>query len=194
MSKYLVNLKINNTPVVVEEGTTILEAARKLHIHIPTLCDHPDLNVAGNCRVCVVEIKGARLLAASCATPVSEGMEVFTNSKQVRTSRKHVIELLLSEHNADCTKCFKSGHCELQNLATDYRVGDHVFLDLVEEQDKVLDISSPSIVKDDTASPCMMLFVPTAVNVSTAARQEHSPSATTSKRYGIISTIQTNLL
>jgi NADP-reducing hydrogenase subunit HndD len=150
MSKYLVNLKINNTPVVVEEGTTILEAARKLHIHIPTLCDHPDLNVAGNCRVCVVEIKGARLLAASCATPVSEGMEVFTNSKQVRTSRKHVIELLLSEHNADCTKCFKSGHCELQSLATDYRVGDHVFLDLVEEQDKVLDISSPSIVKDDS--------------------------------------------
>jgi NADP-reducing hydrogenase subunit HndD len=150
MSKYLVNLKINNTPVVVEEGTTILEAARKLHIHIPTLCDHPDLNVAGNCRVCVVEVKGARLLAASCATPVSEGMEVFTNSKQVRTSRKHVIELLLSEHNADCTKCFKSGHCELQNLATDYRVGDHVFLDLVEEQDKVLDISSPSIVKDDS--------------------------------------------
>lgn len=82
--------------------------------------------------------------------PVSEGMEVFTNSKQVRTSRKHVIELLLSEHNADCTKCFKSGHCELQSLATDYRVGDHVFLDLVEEQDKVLDISSPSIVKDDS--------------------------------------------
>lgn len=150
MSKYLVNLKINNTPVVVEEGTTILEAARQLHIHIPTLCDHPDLNVAGNCRVCVVEVKGARLLAASCATPVSEGMEVFTNSKQVRTSRKHVIELLLSEHNADCTKCFKNGHCELQDLASDYRVGDHVFLDLVEEQDKIQDISSPSIVKDDS--------------------------------------------
>jgi NADP-reducing hydrogenase subunit HndD len=150
MSKYLVNLKINNTPVSVEEGTTILEAAKKINFKIPTLCDHPDLNVAGNCRVCVVEVKGARLLAASCATPVSEGMEVFTNSEKVRTSRKHVIELLLSEHNADCTKCFKNGHCELQDLSSEYRVGDHVFLDLVKPKDKIQDISSPSIVKDDS--------------------------------------------
>jgi NADP-reducing hydrogenase subunit HndD len=150
MSKYLVNLKINNTPVSVEEGTTILEAAKKINFKIPTLCDHPDLNVAGNCRVCVVEVKGARLLAASCATPVSEGMEVFTNSEKVRTSRKHVIELLLSEHNADCTKCFKNGHCELQDLSSEYRVGDHVFLDLVKPKDKHQDISSPSIVKDDS--------------------------------------------
>lgn len=150
MSKYLVNLKINNTPVSVEEGTTILQAARKINFRIPTLCDHPDLNVAGNCRVCVVEVKGARLLAAACATPVSEGMEVFTNSEKVRTSRKHVIELLLSEHNADCTKCFKNGNCELQSLSSEYRVGDHVFLDLVKPKDKVPDISSPSIVKDDS--------------------------------------------
>jgi len=150
MSKFLVNLKINNTPVSVEEGTTILEAAKKINFKIPTLCDHPDLNVAGNCRVCVVEVKGARLLAASCATPVSEGMEVFTNSEKVRTSRKHVIELLLSEHNADCTKCFKNGHCELQDLSSEYRVGDHVFLDLVKPKDKIQDISSPSIVKDDS--------------------------------------------
>lgn len=150
MSKYLVNLKINNTPVSVEEGTTILQAARKINFKIPTLCDHPDLNVAGNCRVCVVEVKGARLLAAACATPVSEGMEVFTNSEKVRTSRKHIIELLLSEHNADCTKCFKNGHCELQDLSSEYRVGDHVFLDLVKPKDKIQDISSPSIVKDDS--------------------------------------------
>jgi NADP-reducing hydrogenase subunit HndD len=150
MSKYLVNLKINNTPVAVEEGTTILEAAKKINFKIPTLCDHPDLSVAGNCRVCVVEVKGARLLAAACATPVSEGMEVFTNSEKVRTSRKHVIELLLSEHNADCTKCFKNGHCELQDLSSEYRVGDHVFLDLVKPKDKIQDISSPSIVKDDS--------------------------------------------
>lgn len=150
MSKYLVNLKINNSPVSVEEGTTILDAAKKLGFKIPTLCNHPDLTVAGNCRVCVVEVKGARLLAASCATPVSEGMEVFTNSQKVRAARKHVIELLLSEHNADCTKCFKNGMCELQEIASEYRVGDHVFLDLVDETDKVQDISSPSIVKDDS--------------------------------------------
>ncbi|NCC73159.1 MAG: 2Fe-2S iron-sulfur cluster binding domain-containing protein, partial [Sphingobacteriia bacterium] len=150
MSKYFVNLKINNTPVKVEEGTTILQAARQANFRIPTLCDHPDLQVAGNCRVCVVEVKGAKLLAAACATPVSEGMEVFTNSEKVRTSRKHIIELLLSEHNADCTKCFKNGNCELQSLASEYRVGDHVFLDLVKPKDKILDISSPSIVKDDS--------------------------------------------
>lgn len=150
MSKANVNIKINNMPVTVEEGTTILQAARKINLRIPTLCDHPDLKVAGNCRVCVVEVKGARLLSAACATPVSEGMEIFTNSEKVRTSRKHIIELLLSEHNADCTKCFKNGNCELQSLASEYRIGDHVFLDLVKPKDKIQDISSPSIVKDDS--------------------------------------------
>lgn len=150
MSKYLVNLKINNMPIAVEEGTTILEAARKLNFRIPTLCNHPDLTVAGNCRVCVVEVKGARLLAAACATPVSEGMEVSTNSEKVRVSRKHIVELLLSEHNADCTKCFKNGHCELQDLSSEYRIGDHVFMDLVAPETKIQDISSPSIVKDDS--------------------------------------------
>lgn len=150
MSKYMVNLKINNMPIAVEEGTTILEAARKLNFRIPTLCHHPDLTVAGNCRVCVVEVKGARLLAAACATPVSEGMEVLTNSEKVRVSRKHIVELLLAEHNADCTKCFKNGHCELQDLASEYRIGDHVFLDLVRPESKIQDISSPSIVKDDS--------------------------------------------
>ncbi|MFO7978549.1 MAG: NADH-dependent [FeFe] hydrogenase, group A6 [Bacteroidales bacterium] len=148
MSKYKVNLKINNINVSVDEGTTILEAARKLNFQIPTLCAHDDLCVAGNCRVCVVEQKGARVLPASCATPVSEGMEILTNSMKVRQARKHVIELLLSEHNADCTKCFKSGHCELQELSNEYRTGNKVFLDL--QRIGVVDISSPSIEKDDS--------------------------------------------
>ncbi len=150
MSKYKVNLKINNIPVSVDEGTTILEAARQLNFKIPTLCHHDDLCVAGNCRVCVVEQKGARLLPASCATPVSEGMEIQTNSMKVRQARKNIVELLLAEHNADCTKCFKSGYCELQDMANDYRIGDHVYLDLVKDKDKVTDISSPSIEKDDS--------------------------------------------
>ncbi len=150
MSKFQVNLKINNIPVTVEEGTTILDAAEKLNFRIPTLCNHPDLKVAGNCRVCVVEVKGARILQAACATPVAEGMEVFTNSKDVRNARKHIIELLLSEHNADCTKCFKNGNCELQELSSEYRIGDHVFLDLVDCENKCIDISSPSIAKDDS--------------------------------------------
>ena len=146
----MVNLKINNMAVEVAEGTTILAAASKLNIHIPTLCYHPDLTVAGNCRVCVVEIKGQKLLQASCAMPVSEGMEIYTYSEKVRSARKHIIELLLSEHNADCTKCYKNGKCELQNLASEYQVGDHMFIDLVKKKDLIADISSPSIAKDDS--------------------------------------------
>ena len=150
MSKYKVNLKINNIPISVDEGTTILDAARQLNFKIPTLCHHDDLCVAGNCRVCVVEQKGNRALPASCATPVSEGMEIQTNSLKVRQARKHIVELLLTEHNADCTKCFKNGFCELQEMSNAYRIGDHVFIDLVMEKDKVTDISSPSIEKDDS--------------------------------------------
>lgn len=150
MSKKQVNLKINNIQVTVDEGTTILDAAKKLNFKIPTLCNHPDLSVAGNCRVCVVEVAGQRLLSAACATPVSEGMDILTNSEKVRSSRKHIIELLLSEHNADCTKCYKNGKCELQELANEYRVGDHLFVDLVKPKDKIIDISSPSIAKDDS--------------------------------------------
>ena len=99
-----VNLKINNQEVSVPVGATVLEAAQKLNIHIPTLCNHDDLCVAGNCRVCVVEQVGSRTLVASCAQPATEGMEILTNSLKVRNARKHIVELLLSEHNADCTK------------------------------------------------------------------------------------------
>lgn len=149
MSKYTVNLKINDIPVTVPEGTTILKAARELDFRIPTLCYHEDLCVAGNCRVCVVEQLGAKTLVAACAAPVAEGMEIYTNSAKVRSARKHIIELLLSEHNADCTKCYKNGSCELQNLAHEYRVGDHVFLDL-SNGNYTIDNYSPSIVKDDS--------------------------------------------
>lgn len=150
MSKYQVNLKINNLAIAVDEGTTILEAARQLNFNIPTLCHHDDICVAGNCRVCVVEQKGSRLLPAACATPVGEGMEILTNSMKVRQARKHVVELLLSEHNADCTRCIKNGGCELQILSNEYRTGNHRFISVLKEKDKVMDISSPSISKDDS--------------------------------------------
>lgn len=149
MSKYTVNLKINEIPITIAEGTTILKAAEELDFRVPTLCFHEDLCVAGNCRVCVVEQVGAKSLVAACATPVSEGMEIFTNSAKVRSARKHIIELLLSEHNADCTKCYKNGSCELQDLSHEYRVGDHVFLDL-NNGDVTIDNYSPSIIKDDS--------------------------------------------
>jgi len=146
----MVNLKINNIPVSVPEGTTILEAAKKLNFRIPTLCYHEDLSVAGNCRVCVVEQQGARLLQAACATPVAEGMEILTNSNKVRQARKHVIELLLSEHRADCTECYKNGNCELQDLAHEYGVNQHMFIDLNRKKNYTIDRSSPSIIKDDS--------------------------------------------
>jgi len=127
-----------------------LEAARKLNIHIPTLCNHDDLCVAGNCRVCVVEQVGAKALIASCAQPATEGMEILTNSLKVRNARKHIVELLLSEHNADCTKCYRNQNCELQTLANEFSFGDHIFLDLIEDHEMMIDRTAASIIKDDS--------------------------------------------
>lgn len=146
----MINLTINNIPVSVEEGSTILEAARKLSIRIPTLCNHDDLCVAGNCRVCVVEQIGNRTLQAACATPVRENMQILTNSMMVMQARKTIIELLLSEHNADCTKCYKNGNCELQDLSNEYRTGNQIYIDLVPSKHYTIDQSSPSLIKDDS--------------------------------------------
>jgi NADP-reducing hydrogenase subunit HndD len=146
----MVSLSINGMIVKVPEGTTILEAAKQLNFRIPVLCHHDDLCVAGNCRVCVVEQLGGKSLLAACATPVSEGMQILTNSLKVRAARKHVIELLLSEHNADCTKCYKNGKCELQALANEFCVGDHLFLELIDLKDYTVDRFSRSIQKDDS--------------------------------------------
>lgn len=146
----MINLTINDQKVAVQEGTTVLAAAKELKINIPTLCNHDDLCVAGNCRVCVVEQTGARTLVASCATPVSEGMEIHTNTLKVRNARKHIVELLLSEHRADCTKCYKNQNCELQTLANEFAFGDHILLDLVEDHNYSIDRSSPSFIKDDS--------------------------------------------
>ena len=146
----MIKLTINEQKISVEPGTTVLEAAKKLNITIPTLCNHPDLCVAGNCRVCVVEQVGARTLIASCATPVSEGMNIMTNSLKVRNARKHIVELLLAEHNSDCTKCYKNQKCELQRLANEFAFGDHVLLDLVEDHNYMIDRSSAAFIKDDS--------------------------------------------
>ncbi len=142
------NINIDNVPIAVEQGMTVLEAARKSGIDIPTLCHHDDLCIAGNCRVCVVEEKGKKSLTASCATPVYEGMEILTHSAKVQTARKHVVELMLSEHAEECTKCYKNGNCELQDLASKYTVGDYLFLDLCQGQEYKIDDSSPAIQFD----------------------------------------------
>ncbi len=146
----MVTLKINNKEVSVPKGATILDAARKLDIHIPVLCHHEDLCVAGNCRVCVVEQKGSMALVASCARPAEEGMDIMTNTMRVRSARRHIVELLLAEHRSDCTKCHRNMNCELQKVANDYSIGEHIFLDLVEDHDYFVDRSSPSFIKDDS--------------------------------------------
>lgn len=145
-----IDLTIDGLPVSVDEGTTILDAAKQYNIHIPTLCYHDDLCVAGNCRVCVVEVNGLRTLPASCATPVSKGMEINTNTHKVRSARKHIIELLLSEHNAKCTTCYKNGNCELQAIAAEYKISEECFIDLIPTKNYSIDSYSPSIVKDDS--------------------------------------------
>ena len=120
----MVNIKINGMPLSVPKGSTILEAARYAGIEIPTLCYMKKINEIGACRICVVEVKGARSLVASCVYPVNEGMEVFTNTKKVQESRKTTLELILSTHNKSCLSCVRSGSCELQKLCYDFGVDD----------------------------------------------------------------------
>ncbi len=144
----MINVKIDNISVQVEENTSILEAAKKIGVHIPTLCYHDDLCVAGNCRVCVVEIEGRPRLETACSTPVEEGMVIFTNSPTVRNARKTVTELLLSEHDEQCTKCFKNKNCELQDLAQEYYTPEEIYTNLVPEHDYTIDTSSDALQYD----------------------------------------------
>ncbi len=145
-----IKITINEVALEIEPGTSILDAARQTGVIIPTLCYHKDLCVAGNCRVCVVEIVGQKRLSAACATPCEDGMDILTNSFKVRNSRKHIIELLLSEHNADCTRCYKNGNCELQKLASDYKIMTQDFIRLSRSKNYTIDHYSPSIIKDDS--------------------------------------------
>ena len=119
MEKKMINLTIDNIPVTVPAGTTILEAARSAGIKIPSLCFLKEINEIGACRICVVEVKGARSLVASCVYPVNEGMVVFTNTERVRHSRRLTMELILSNHRMDCLTCPRSNNCELRQLAAD---------------------------------------------------------------------------
>jgi iron-only hydrogenase group A len=144
----MVNITINDTSLQVEEGISILHAAKMMNVHIPTLCHHEDLCVAGNCRICVVEVENDPNLVAACATTVRENMHIITNTSKIRTARKHILELLLTEHNINCIKCSSSNSCELQHLALEYRTDEEIFLDL--RQASHPDISSYSIQKDDS--------------------------------------------
>jgi len=148
----MVTLTIDGQSVQVPKGSTILEAAKKIGVHIPTLCYHPDQSIKAVCRVCVVDVKGSRVLQPACAYPVSEGMVVNTNTAAVREARKVIVELILSRHPQDCLQCERNLNCELQALAENLGIRKVRFEH--EEKEIPLDYSSPSIVRD--MSKCIL--------------------------------------
>ena len=146
------NLTIDNAGVEVPWGTTILNAARTVGIRIPSLCYLEGVHVIGGCRVCLVEVEGARTLAASCSTPVAEGMKVLTNTPKVRAARRMVVELLLSDHGGECQTCVRSNDCELQAVARDLDVRELHFTGA--QHQRLVDSSTPALVRD--SSKCIM--------------------------------------
>jgi iron-only hydrogenase group A len=142
----MIKLHINNQPVEVTEGTTILEAARMMGIRIPTLCFLENHEAKGACRVCMVEVKGAKNPVTSCTMPVSEGMQVLTNTKAVRNSRRFVVEMLLSEHDGDCKTCLRNDDCELKQLAAELGITELRFEG--ERTHRQVDDSTPALVRD----------------------------------------------
>lgn len=139
----MINLTIDNIKVSVKEGTTILDAAKKAGIEIPTLCYLKDVNKPASCRMCMVDVSGR--LSPSCVTPVWEGMEVKTQTKRLRSIRKTILELTLANHNCECTTCDKSGNCKLQTLANTYLTSKSDFETCFEEG---IDETSKSVTRD----------------------------------------------
>ena len=148
-----INLKINGMAVSAPAGSTILEAARLAHIEIPTLCFLKDINEIGACRICIVEVKGAKSLVTSCVYPINEGMEVWTNTPKVLESRKKTLQLLLSNHNCSCLSCVRSGNCELQVLAKELGVDDANFY-AGEKTPSEIDDSAAHMIRDN--SKCIL--------------------------------------
>ena len=143
-----VNIKIDGIEISVPRDYTVLQAARMANIQIPTLCYLEGINKIGACRICVVEIKGARSLQAACVYPVNEGMEVFTNSPAVRRARKANLELILSNHDRKCLTCIRNRNCELQKLADEFGITD-IKYDGSNDPVFAIDDSSPSYVRDN---------------------------------------------
>jgi NADP-reducing hydrogenase subunit HndD len=144
----MVNIKINGVALAVPKTYTILQAAHQVGIAIPTLCYLKDINAIGACRICVVEVKGARTLVASCVHPVSQGMEVQTNTQKVQKARKLTLELILSTHDRKCLSCVRSGNCELQKLCKEFGVDEENRFDGFNHKYE-FDDSSVHLVRDN---------------------------------------------
>jgi iron-only hydrogenase group A len=146
MTETTIKLTIDGEPLEVSSGTTILKAAEKLGINIPRLCYHPDLSLEGACRVCVVQVEGFNHFITSCSQQVWEGMNVQTNSPQIRQARRDILELLLDNHPKDCQTCERDGNCELQRQA--YRLGVRERLFEGKRKQYPQDESSHSVVRN----------------------------------------------
>ncbi len=144
----MIQIRINDTPIGAVEGSTILQAARMAGIHIPTLCFLEKRDPVGACRVCLVEVEGARTLVAACSTPCTEGMVVQVNSRRARTARKQVVELLLSEHDGNCQLCERNEDCELRKLASDMGIRTVTYGGLRAAPRR--DESTPGLVRDNS--------------------------------------------
>ena len=147
MMENMVNVKINNKEYSVPANSTILEAARYAGIDIPTLCYLKDINEIGACRLCLVEVKGARGLCAACVYPVNEGMEIQTNTPAIRKARKTNLELVLSAHKKKCLTCVRSTSCELQKLCLEYGVDEDHFQG--NNNEYPIDCSTASVIRDN---------------------------------------------
>ena len=206
----MVHLTIDHKPVEVPEGTTILAAAKSIGIDIPTLCFLKDINEAGDCRMCLVEVKGQRGFATSCIQKVEEGMDVLTNSIDVIEARRTILDLILSNHHRDCLTCVRNGHCELSDLARKFNV-QHIEYE-GEMTTHTVDDHSPSLIRDFNkcilcrrcVSTCnriqgvstlrflppmiyrsMMSTVHSVVNASPLVRPVHCVKRRASKMYGL---------
>lgn len=149
----MVNLTINNIKVSVEEGTTILQAAKAAGIEIPTLCFLKDINEIGACRVCVVEVEGVDRCVTACNNKVSEGMVVYTNSRKVRMTRKTNVKLILSQHDFHCATCIRSENCSLKRIATDLNISEMPYSINIEQPN--WDLKAPIIRNNEKCIKCM---------------------------------------
>ena len=144
----MINVTIDGVTVSVPAGSTVLEAARAANINIPTLCYLKDVQQIGACRLCLVEATGVRGFGAACVLPATDGMVVKTNTAAIREQRKVNLELLLANHNRECTSCVRSENCELQALCREYGVKDYPFDGV--KTPSTIDEVSPSIVRDNS--------------------------------------------
>lgn len=141
-----ITIYINNKEYKVDPKQTIMQAADKLGFHIPRLCYHPKLSIEGACRVCIVEVEGARNYVASCAFPVSDGMKIHTNTQALRRARRDIIELILDNHPLDCHICERDGNCELQRLASSMGIRNRHFQG--EKKHYEEDLSSDAVIRN----------------------------------------------